>query len=132
MDGYLKAGAFGLFAAGLVGVAMGTADFLDARVSFCDASTNPCRQRVLPASSQIPTSASFVQYLPGAAGQKLFGASLAVVGFSGCMMLSRFGASTEPLKQRFQAIAEADSIRRYRQRIDADFEAYTTQELTRA
>jgi hypothetical protein len=73
MDAYLKAGAFGLFAAGLVGVGMGTADFLDARVSFCDASTNPCRQRILPSWEKIPTSASFVQYQPGAAGQKLLG-----------------------------------------------------------
>jgi hypothetical protein len=48
------------------------------------------------------------------------------------MMLSRLLASTEPLKQRFQAIAEADSIRRYRQRIDADFEAYTHSSMLNA
>lgn len=125
MENWLKAGAFGLFAVGVVGAGLGTADFLDARVSYCNTLTNPCTLLVKVAWEKVPVKAKFEKFIPGAAGQKIFGAALGVVGFSGCMMLSRLLASLEPLKQQFKTIADADTLRRYNTRIDADFQAFT-------
>lgn len=125
MDNWLKAGAFGLFAAGVIGAGLGTADYLDARVSYCDVITNPCTPQIRLALEKVPVKAKEETFIPGAAGQKIFGAALGVVGFSGCMMLSRLLASQQGLKQQFKTIANADTLRRYNTRIDADFQAFT-------
>ena len=132
MENWLKAGAFGLFAAGVIGAGLGTADYLDARVSYCDVITNPCTPKTQAAWLEVPVKAKEEKLLSGAAGQKIFGAALGVAGFSGCMTLSRLLASQQGLKQRFKTIADADTLRRYKTRIDADFQAYTHEANLRA
>jgi len=101
-------------------------------VQLCDSLTNPCTQRVLPDWAELPANPKFEKVITGAAGQKLFGATLGVFGFTGSMALCRLLAEQESMQQRFKAVADADVLRRYATRVDADFQAFTHEANLRA
>lgn len=121
--------AFGL---GVIGAAVGTANYFDGKLIYCQPTANGCIERSVPDWVRLNVPAENVRREPGAAGWKLSGAFLSVAGFWVSMSLARSLASQEAKAQKYQNVWEGVSLQKLRIQSQAELEAFNQQAMLQA